>query len=117
MLKRVLFAGLILGALTLSGCLFVRAPDTGVIEGYVTNHLSGEPVVGATVRAWPMDGEAPRYGVISDYYGPMAVTDANGFYRLTVPEGMYVVEARKEGHATSRVVGVKVASTACVDLV
>ncbi|MCX7844871.1 MAG: carboxypeptidase-like regulatory domain-containing protein, partial [Candidatus Bipolaricaulota bacterium] len=117
MLKRLLFVGLALSALALSGCLFVRAPQTGVIEGYVTNHLSGEPVAGATVRAWPMDGEAPRYGVISDYYGPMSVTDANGFYRLTVPEGMYVVEARKEGHATSRVVGVKVASTARVDLV
>ncbi|MEN3009890.1 MAG: carboxypeptidase regulatory-like domain-containing protein [Candidatus Bipolaricaulaceae bacterium] len=117
MLKRVLFAGLILGALTLSGCLFVRAPKTGVIEGYVTDHLSGEPVVGATVRAWPMDGEAPRYGVISDYYGPMAVTDANGYYRLTVPEGMYVVVARKEGHATSRVIGVKVASTVRADIV
>lgn len=117
MLKRVLFVGLVLSALALSGCLFVRAPSTGVIEGYVTNHLSGEPVAEATVKAWPMDEAAPRYGVISDYYGPMTTTDADGYYRLVVPEGMYVVEVRKEGHATSRVEGVKVASTARVDIV
>ncbi|MFN3346234.1 MAG: ATPase, T2SS/T4P/T4SS family, partial [Candidatus Bipolaricaulaceae bacterium] len=117
MLKRVLFAGLVLSTLALSGCLFIRAPSTGVIEGYVTNHLSGEPVAGALVKAWPMDGEAPRYTVISDYYGASAVTDAEGYYRLVVPEGLYVVEVRKDGHATSRVEGVKVASTARVDIV
>ncbi|MBC7318097.1 carboxypeptidase regulatory-like domain-containing protein [Candidatus Bipolaricaulota bacterium] len=117
MLKRVLLVGLILGALALSGCLFVRAPETGVIEGYVTNHLSGEPVVGAVVRAWPMDGEAPRYTVISDYYSPTAVTNSDGYYRLVVPEGLYVVEVRKEGHATSRVEGVKVGSTTRLNIV
>ncbi len=117
MRKRVLFAGLVLSALALSGCLFIRAPSTGVIEGYVTNHLSGEPVAGALVKAWPMNGEAPRYFVISDYYGASTVTNSEGYYRLVVPEGMYVVEVRKEGHATSRVEGVKVASTARVDIV
>ncbi len=117
MLKRLLFAALVLSAFALSGCLFVRAPATGVIEGYVTNHLAGEPVVGAVVKAWPMDGAAPRYGVISDYYGPMAVTNADGYFRLVVPEGLYVVEARKEGYATSRVEGVKVASTARLHIV
>lgn len=117
MSKRLLFVGLILSALALSGCLFIRAPSTGIIEGYVTNHLSGEPVVGAVVRAWPMDGEAPRYTVSSDYYGATAVTNSEGYYRLVVPEGMYVMEARKEGHATSRIEGVKVGSTARVDIV
>jgi hypothetical protein len=117
MLRRVLLAGLILSALALSGCLFVRAPSTGVIEGYVTNHLSGEPVVGATVRAWPLGGEAPRYTVISDYYGATAVTNSEGYYRLVVPEGLYVVEVRKDGYATSRVEGVKVGSTIRVDIV
>jgi hypothetical protein len=117
MLRRVLLGGLILSAPALSGCLFVRAPSTGVIEGYVTNHLSGEPVVGATVRAWPLGGEAPRYTVISDYYGATAVTNSEGYYRLVVPEGLYVVEVRKDGHATSRVEGVKVGSTVRVDIV
>lgn len=117
MLKRVLLVGLALGALALSGCLFVRAPSTGVIEGYVTNHLSGEPVVGATVRAWPLDGQPPKYTVISDYYSPTAVTNSEGYYRLVVPEGRYVVEVRKEGYATSRVENVKVASTVRVDIV
>ncbi|MGQ9700733.1 MAG: carboxypeptidase regulatory-like domain-containing protein [Candidatus Bipolaricaulaceae bacterium] len=117
MLKRVLLAGLVLSALALSGCLFVRAPSTGVIEGYVTNHLSGEPVVGATVTAWPLDGEAPRYTVSSDYYSPRGVTNSEGYYRLLLPEGLYVLEVRKEGYATSRVEGVRVASTARIDIV
>ena len=117
MLRRVLLAGLILSALTLSGCLFVRAPSTGVIEGYVTDCRAGAPVAGAIVRAWPLDGEAPRYTVISDYYGATAVTNSEGYYRLVVPEGLYVVEVRKEGHGTSRVEGVKVASTARLDIV
>ena len=117
MLRRFLIALVVLSGLALSGCLFIKAPPTGVIEGYVTNHLSGEPVVGALVRAWPADGEAPRYTVISDYYGATAVTNSEGYYRLVVPEGLYVVEVRKEGHATSRVEGVKVGSTARVDIV
>ena len=117
MLRRVLLAGLILSTLALSGCLFVRAPSTGVIEGYVTDYRAGAPVAGALVRAWPLDGEAPRYTVISDYYGATAVTNSEGYYRLVVPEGLYVVEVRKEGHGTSRVEGVKVASTARVDIV
>jgi len=117
MLRRVLLAGLILSALALSGCLFVRAPSTGVIEGYVTDCRAGAPVAGAVVRAWPLDGEAPRYTVISDYYGATAVTNAEGYYRLVVPEGLYVVEVRKDGYGTSRVEGVKVASTARVDIV
>ncbi|MGB9758140.1 MAG: carboxypeptidase regulatory-like domain-containing protein [Candidatus Bipolaricaulaceae bacterium] len=117
MLKRFLFALLVVGALALSGCLFIKAPPTGVIEGYVTEHLSGEAVVGATVRAWPLNGEAPRYTVSSDYYSPMTTTNSEGYYRLVVPEGLYVVEVRKDGHATSRVEGVKVGSTARVDIV
>jgi len=117
MLRGMLLAVLILGALALSGCLFVRAPSTGVIEGYVTDYRAGAPVAGALVRAWPLNGEAPRYTVSSDYYGATAVTNSEGYYRLVVPEGLYVVEVRKEGHGTSRVEGVKVASTARVDIV
>jgi len=117
MLRRFLLAFVIVSSLALSGCFFIKGPPTGVIEGYVTNHLSGEPVVGATVRAWPLDGRPPRYTVISDYYGATAVTDSEGYYRLVVPEGLYVVEVRKEGHATSRVEGVKVGSTTRVDIV
>lgn len=117
MLKRILLVGLVLGALALSGCLFVRAPETGVIEGYVTDCRAGAPVAGALVRAWPLDGEAPSYTMISDYYSPTAITNSEGYYRIVVPEGKYVVEVTKEGYGTSRVEGVKVASTARVDIV
>ncbi len=112
----VLVTLVVLGAAFLSGCLFVKAPPTGEIEGYVTDHLSGEAVAGATVLAWPMAGR-PVYWSDSDYFGPQAVTDDNGYYKLVLPEGMYVVEVRKDGHATSRIEGVKVASTARVDTV
>ncbi len=115
--KLLLTTVLALGAAFLSGCLFVSAPPTGTIEGYVTDHLSGEPVEGATVKAWPMDGEPPKYSVISAHYSPMAVTNAAGYYRLVVPEGLYTVEVRKPGHATSRAVGVKVGSTTRQDFV
>lgn len=85
---RVVLAVLLsLGAAFLSGCLFVSAPSTGIVEGYVTDHLSGEAVAGATVWAWPLGGATPMYSVGSKYYGPVAVTDANGFYRLVLPEG------------------------------
>lgn len=47
----------------------------------------------------------------------MAVTNAEGCYRLVLPEGLYVLEVRKEGYATSRVEGVRVASTARIDSV
>lgn len=121
MLKRILLAATVVSALALSGCLFIKAPPTGVVEGYVTDHLSGEPVVGAFVRAWPLDAEPPRYTVITDYFSPTAVTDDKGYYRLVlpkdVPDGLYVVEVRKEGHATSRVERVKVTSTTRLDIV
>ncbi|MCX7750283.1 MAG: carboxypeptidase regulatory-like domain-containing protein [Candidatus Bipolaricaulota bacterium] len=115
---RVVFAALLsLGAAFLAGCLFVSAPSTGTVEGYVTDHLSGEAVAGATVKAWPLGGANPMYSVGSPYYGTSTVTDGRGFYRLVLPEGLYVLEVRKDGHATSRVEGVKVASTARVDIV
>ncbi len=118
-MKKKLFLSLVLslGAAFLSGCLFVPAPSTGTVEGFVTDHLSGEPVGGASVNAWPLGGSTPMYSVGSPYYGSSTVTDANGFYRLVLPEGLYVLEVRKDGHATSRVEGVKVASTARVDTV
>jgi len=115
--KALLVVVLALGAVFLSGCLFVPALPTGTIEGHVVNHLSGEPVVGSRVTAFPSGGDIPEYWVGSDYFGPLGTTNAAGYYRLVVPEGMYTVEFRKYGFATSRVEGVKVGSTARIDVV
>jgi hypothetical protein len=115
--KLVLAVAVSLGAAFLSGCLFVQAPPTGIVEGYVTDHLSGEPVAGAKVVAYPLGGDLPEYWVGSDYYGPFGTTNGNGYYKLVLPKGMYALEFRKDGHATSRVEGVQVASTARVDTV
>jgi len=115
--KRLLCALVLsLGVAFLSGCLFVKAPPTGEIVGYVVDHLAGEPVAGTRITAYPQDG-TPMYWVGSDYFGPYASSGADGSYKLVVPEGLYTVEFRKDGFATSRVEGVKVASTARVDVV
>ncbi len=117
--RKKLIAGLVLalGTAFLSGCFFDSAPPTGTIEGYVTDYLSGEPVAGAHVVAYPLGGGPPMYGVGSGYYGPFATTGGNGFYQVVVPKGMYVVEVRRDSHATSRVEGVQVTSTVRLDIV
>ena len=116
-MKWTLFAAVGMAALVLTGCLFVPAAPTGVIEGFVVDHGAGEPVRGAVVMAYPEGGDIPLYTVGSDYYGPVAITDADGYYRLTVPEGVYTVRAEKDGHAVSVSHGIVVGSTAKLDII
>ena len=115
--KRLVVALAGMATLALAGCMFIPAAPTGVIEGFVVDHGAGEPVVGAVVMAYPEGGDVPLYTVGSAYYGPVAVTDADGHYRLTVPEGVYTVRAEKDGHAVSVVHGVVVGSTALLDII
>lgn len=116
-LKWTLFAAVGVAALALTGCLFVPAAPTGVIEGFVVDHRAGEPVQGAVVMAYPEGGDVPLYTVGSEYYGAVAITGPDGRYRLTVPEGIYTVRAEKDGHAVSVVHGVVVGSTAKLDII
>lgn len=102
--------------LALTGCLFISAIPTGVIEGHVTDFGAGEPVIGSTVTAWPESGE-PIYLVRSQHFSPVDITDSLGHYRLTVPEGIYTVQVEREGHATSIVHGVHVGSTVRIDVI
>ena len=87
--KRLLCAVVLsLGAAFLSGCLFVSAPPTGEVEGYVVDHLSGEPVAGARVTAFPAGGGLPMYWAGSGYFGPFGTTNASGYYKLVLPKGL-----------------------------
>jgi hypothetical protein len=115
--RYLLLALLGVGVLILAGCLFVPARPTGKIVGYITDAGAGSPVVGAKVTAYPLGDGKPVYWVDSPYFTPTAVTDAEGYYELTVPVGTYVVVAEKEGFATSRVEGVVVASTVKVNII
>lgn len=145
MLRRAFFAGVISVACFLAGCFFIRSSQvaypppsaTCVIEGYVTLHAGGEPVVAATVRALPISlntagtVSAPvatptEYRAISRYVpspggsfsGTLStVTDEEGYFRLFVPQGVYALEVRKEGYATSRVEGLKIVDAARVNIV
>ncbi len=120
-MRRVKYALLVLLSVLialLTGCLFAPAPPTGTIEGYVVDAGAGSPVVGATVKAFPMDDNGePMYWVTTGYFNAMATTDAEGHYKLVLPKGRYVVVAEKDGYATSRVEGVVVASTAKLNII
>ncbi|HIQ00207.1 TPA: hypothetical protein EYH33_06685 [Candidatus Bipolaricaulota bacterium] len=115
--KRLVVSLAGMAALALAGCMFIPAAPTGSIEGFVVDHGSGEPVVGAVVLAYPEGGDVPLYTVGSAYYGPVATTDASGHYKLTVPEGIYTVRAEKDGQAVSIIQGVVVGSTAKLDII
>lgn len=116
--KYVLLASLLALIALLAGCLFAPAPPTGTIEGYVVDAGAGSPVVGATVKAFPMDDNGePIYWVTTGYFNAVATTDENGHYKLILPKGRYVVVAEKDGYAVSRVEGVVVASTVKLDII
>lgn len=114
--KLLLLAAFGVAALFLAGCLFVPARPTGEVEGFVVDSGAGSPVVGASVTAYPLDG-MPEYWARSPYFSPTATTDANGHYRLVLPKGTYVITVTKDGFATTRIEGVKVASTVKLNII
>ena len=52
----------------------------GVLEGFVLNAASGEPLAGAEIRSWFRNNQGQRQA------GPTAKTDANGLFRLQSTE-------------------------------
>lgn len=88
MIKRWLLGGLLLAALAACGDF---PGGKAVISGYVVDMKAGEPVVGSTVK------------VVQT--GDVATTDENGYYAIEVPPGGYTLTFRKDGYATSKVVG------------
>jgi hypothetical protein len=86
----------------------VTDADLGMISGYVTDLLGSRgPVQGVSITA---DEFRASFST---------VTDAEGFYELVVPAGVYTVTAEKEGYATQTVEGVTVIldETTTVDFV
>lgn len=80
---------------TLAEGLAVRyaMPPAGFIEGYVTDAVDDQPVVGASLRAL-QDGNVVRE----------TTTDIEGFYRLQVPVGNYMLEATAADYSAVSVV-------------
>jgi len=88
MTKRIIFIALL--AALISGCGDFPG-GKATISGYVVDMKAGEPVVGSTVEILQT--------------GQTTTTDANGFYAIEVHPGRYSLTFRKEGYATSKVVG------------
>ncbi|MGH2651950.1 MAG: carboxypeptidase-like regulatory domain-containing protein, partial [Actinomycetota bacterium] len=64
-------------------------PPSGFVQGTLTDANDGLPVAGATVRAL-QDGAVVR----------QTTTDADGFYRMQLPLGIYTLEASKTNYST-----------------
>jgi hypothetical protein len=61
--------------------------DWGTISGVVTAQDSGEPIAGAIIKAFQVDGHHWPWG--------MAWTNSSGEYELSVPYGDYHIKAEK----------------------
>ncbi|WP_235728242.1 cell wall-binding repeat-containing protein [Metabacillus indicus] len=67
----------------------------GEASGQIKNSIDGRPVAGASIKI--------RSG-LNSFTGPVkatTVSDASGFYKVTLPAGLYTAEVSKEGFITS----------------
>ena len=78
---------------TPNGLTAFRSGPHGVISGTVTDHATGGPIAGATVKA-------------GDY---SATSSATGGYSLDIPPGSYDVTASAYGYTTASAAGVALA--------
>ncbi len=85
------FLVLVAGGLLFSGCGQLVAPQTGWVEGYVSDKKGGDPVPGVVVRV--LGGKA------------QTTTNEHGYYRIQVPAGIRGLSFAKEGYAGARVEG------------
>ena len=74
-------------------CLFLLVPSFAgaqgfLVEGDVRDEVSQEPLAGAVIIAYREDGTAGRY----------SVSDSNGFFRLTLPDGTKQLTATLLGY-------------------
>ncbi len=68
----------------------------GVLDGFVLDALTGEPVEGATVRSWTRDREGKLI------VGPQTRTDANGLFQFTERHDRgLILLAHKDGQAVA----------------
>ncbi|WP_443071144.1 carboxypeptidase regulatory-like domain-containing protein [Streptomyces sp. NBC_01476] len=83
---------------TPNGLAAFRSGPHGVISGTVTDHATGDPLAGATVKA-------------GDY---TATADATGAYKLDIPPGSYDLTASAYGYADGTATSVVLADGATV---
>lgn len=72
----------------------VAGQDNGHVSGYVVNRRGGTPVADAVVSVPDM--------------GQLTTTDANGYYKISLPAGYHTVMFSKKGSAGSKVDGLRV---------
>ena len=78
-------------------------PPLGLLEGYIQEGPTRPPIPSARVTL-----RSP-WGVFQ------VQSDAQGYYRLTLPQGTYTAEVEREGYAASRVEGLAVAKASRFD--
>ncbi|SEG53921.1 Kelch motif-containing protein [Actinacidiphila yanglinensis] len=83
---------------TPNGLAAFRSGPHGVITGKVTDHATGDPIAGATVKA-------------GDH---SATSSADGTYKLDIPPGSYDLTASAYGYANGTVSGVQLDDGATV---
>jgi len=71
-----------------SDLALVLRPRRDMIEGFVLNAISGEPVSGAEVNAWHLNREGNRVAE------PKLMTDTNGFFQFAAQNRQYLVRTR-----------------------
>lgn len=80
-----------------SDLALILRPRQGLIEGFLLNAISGEPVAGAEVNAWHLNREGNRVAE------PKLMTDTNGFFQFAAQNRQYLVRARSAGdHVASQ---------------
>jgi uncharacterized protein YfaS (alpha-2-macroglobulin family) len=74
-----------------SDLALILRPRQGLIEGFVLNAISGEPVSGAEVTAWQLNNQGKRIAE------PKLMTDTNGFFQFAANDRSYLVRASSGG--------------------
>ncbi|RME48314.1 MAG: DUF11 domain-containing protein [Chloroflexi bacterium] len=76
--------------------------NVGFLSGRVTRAIDGEPVAGAQVSVAHRDGEAFAH----------TVTDADGYYELTLPPGPYELSVTAFAYEPAEVHGIRISEDA-----
>ncbi|WP_169907692.1 carboxypeptidase regulatory-like domain-containing protein [Priestia abyssalis] len=95
-------AGAIISSNQTSTLSFALTPNPGIIQGFVTNSLTGTPIQGATVLVRELSGTGPIVYT--------TITDESGFYQTTTLAPLVYVLVASEPNFSSASVSAQVIS-------